>query len=337
MLRLFISHSSKNAWVVDKFEDLVRTIVPDTHIFASSDAVIDPGKDYVDVIYKNIVDGDVFVAFISREYWASKFCIFELGAAYQLYRERDSNISIQPLLMPPLNKGNALSNTPIVQMQLTDLTDPGAISLLFRKLLGPDDERLVDRHEVEIAEFATFVKRGVLSQASLLSDARVDVFFDERGDIGVPRDQIVRCTSVGDGAYLFEFTLSRLPYTPGFASLACMFDNHVNLSEYLSFDRGATFCFTIDNLDGVLKGIAVEFKHNYLKMVHRSIAVELVEGKQDISIPLADMNYDPLKDISEICFVINPGIWKELDGSVVISDIRVDFGEESILDNPSID
>ena len=104
-MKIFISHSTKNAWMLDELMSLIYAVKPrpDTVIFCSSDEnAIDVAENWREAIYKNLKDADVFVAVISKEYWESKYCAFELGAAYERYcNENEGSIQILPMLVFP--------------------------------------------------------------------------------------------------------------------------------------------------------------------------------------------------------------------------------------------
>lgn len=331
MKKIFISHSSQNAWIIPGLLELIAKVNPDTYVFCSSDAVIDPGVDYKDEIYVNLEEADVFVAIISREFWESKYCIFEIGAAYQRYCSDERAVSIQPLLLPPLDKGIAFANTPMVQVQLADLTDAQTLSLFFQKIAEPDGAARVEQYGLRISEFAAFVKRGVFAQTTLLAGANVNAYYDERPNAELPREHVVRCKNTGENAFRLEFHLAELAYTPTFASMAFECDDHINMREYLTYDRNAELRFTVNNLGNALKSITTELKEGRDNHVYRALEHELGEGENPICIQLGAMDHKPLEDISQICFVLHPRAMNVLDGEIEVSDMEVAFGDESLL------
>ena len=112
MSNVFVSHSSQNAWLIHGLVELIRMADPQATVFCSSEASIQPGANYKEAIYESLRNADLFVAIVSREYWASRYCILELGAAYERYCFDELKVvSIQPMLVPPLDKGLALANT----------------------------------------------------------------------------------------------------------------------------------------------------------------------------------------------------------------------------------
>ena len=329
---VFISHSSQNAWLVDDLMKLIFAVNPDVYIFCSSDeSSIDPGQNFKDTIYKNLKNADVFIAIISREYWKSKYCAFELGAAYERYCDDDvASILIQPMLLPPLNKGQALADTPLVEMQLADLTSSKSVTEVLRHFTEDKNDPTIARLNVAIAKFCTMIHESILRKASLYDGVEAGAYFDERGRLPVPRDRIAKCRNAGD-SFEFTFNLSLLEYDdPSFASVALVYWENLNLREYLSFDSDAAFCFTADNRDGVLNKLTVEFKsaENNRVFVNETI---VGAGKNEIRIPLKNMNYKPLECIREICFVIHPTDMNCLAGEVVFSNIRIDFKTTSSI------
>lgn len=332
---IFISHSSQNEWVVSKLVDLIEYVAgPEIEVFCSS---IEPGDNYRKTIFQSLRETSLFVAVLSNEYWESKYCIFELGAAYERFCFDEANpVVIQPLLVPPLDKGQALANTPLVEMQLTDLTDSGALMLFLKKVAELGGRELPGGIEVRAAEFAAFVHRNVLQRVSLLDEAQIGAYFDERPENLLPRDRIVRYQRLSDDSederVLFSFHLSRLPYDdPSFASVALLYWDELNLKDYLAFDRDAALCLDVDNVDGALRTLTVEIKKEDNVTFHAS-EHELVEGMNEVRIPLRDMPQKPLEVISQISLVVHPAQMNSLDGEVVFGSLRVDFTERNIFE-----
>lgn len=330
---VFISHSTQNAWMVDDLMKLIYAVNPEARIFCSSEeSSLEIGTNWKDRIYESLSGADVFIAIISREYWKSKYCIFELGAVYERYcNTNDPTVLIQPLLLPPLDKGQALANTPLVEMQLADLTSAKSIALFLRHFTEDQKDPVIDKLNVGIARFCTMIRESTLRMTSLSEGMEAGAFFDERGKLPVARSRIANCRRDED-RFEFTFDLSLLDYEddPSFASVALMYWDDVNLREYLSFDTEAAFRFNVDNRAGILKKLSVEFKSSIdSKKFVRNI--DLVPGENAVRIPLKDMNYKPLSSIREICFVIHPADMNGLSGEVVFSNIHVDFKSQNIL------
>ena len=328
---IFISHSSHNAWLIDGLLSLIRAVNPYAETFCSSEAVIPPGGNYKEYIYSKLTEADMFIAVVSDEYWKSKYAIMELGGAYQRYCFDSDSVSIQPVLVPPLDKGSALANTPLVELQLTDLTKPEAIKLLLSKITDGEDNDRIKNLDIMISEYVATVKKTVLQNTSLTKDIAYGAYYQEPANNPVPKEKIVRCQKLEEGRFLMDFHLSRLDYLPSFASVALEYWDEINFQEYLHFDRDAAFDCCIDNTDGALKYINIEFKYGEDHKVYQTITEELGPGINEISIPLRPMDHKPLREITQICFVIIPADMVRLDGEFIIDNIGVSFKEKNIL------
>lgn len=99
--KVFISHASADKPVVDWFVQLLEGGVGLRHsqIFCSSleGRKIPPGKDFKAYIRDELAEADLVLALISRNYYASAFCMCELGAIWIQAK------GLVPLVVPPLN------------------------------------------------------------------------------------------------------------------------------------------------------------------------------------------------------------------------------------------
>lgn len=333
--KIFISHSTKNAWLLEGLMSLIREVDPGVDIFCSSEAVVIPsGANYKEVIYSRLSDADMFIAILSNEYWTSRYAILELGAAYQRYCFDHRSVSIQPVLVPPLDKDMALANTPLVELQIEELADPKGISMLLREIAGPENAGAVDSLNVKIAEYAGYIRKSVLKMTSLTQDVGCGAYYDEPAGNPVPKDRIVRAHETEPGRFLMEFHLSRLPagQHPAFVSLALEYWDEIDFTEYLVFDKDAAFSFTLDDPEGALRSITVEFKFGETHKVYKAEKRVLEQGINQIRIPLQPMNHKPLSEINQICFVVTPEDMNCTDGEFVVSDIEVQFEAKNILE-----
>ncbi len=332
MSKIFVSHASQNAWLIDGLIALMRSASPEAEVFCSSEASILPGANYKKTIFSSLHDADVFVAVLSDEYWKSKYCVIELGAAYERYCfEKPRGVSIQPVVLPPMDKGLALANTPLVELQLTNLLDPAALRQFLQYIASYDSNGSVEGLELSIAEYVAFVHRSTLATTSFMADADMGAYYDELPHGAPPKDRIVRCHRMGDESFQFDFWLSRLSYTPSFASVAAHFWEVKDLKEYLKFDSEAALTCTVENMEGALRGITIEFKCDPGQRVFYALHYDLAQGENHVRVPLAEMLGRPLDRVRELCFVVHPEDVVEFDGRVSVTDIHVDFAEKNRL------
>ncbi|WP_419238680.1 toll/interleukin-1 receptor domain-containing protein [Photobacterium leiognathi subsp. mandapamensis] len=116
--KVFISHASKDAEVVEEIIELLEAIgVESNQIFCTSfeGYGIELGENFLDAI-KNELSSDSMVLFVlSENFYASPVCMCEMGAAWVLSKEHI------PLVVPPLTYSDVKGVLPLTQgMILTD-------------------------------------------------------------------------------------------------------------------------------------------------------------------------------------------------------------------------
>lgn len=98
MPSIFISHASADKPIIDLFFDLVQTgcNIRFEDIFCTSidGAEIETGSDFVDWINKHIHLADLVILIVTPNYFASKFCVAEMGATWALEK------NVFPTILP---------------------------------------------------------------------------------------------------------------------------------------------------------------------------------------------------------------------------------------------
>lgn len=91
MNKVFVSHASADWSVVDKFVDLLLhslgLIAPEIFCTSADGLGIETGRDFVDKICESLRDSSLVILLLSPNYYASKFCIAEMGAAWALGKD----------------------------------------------------------------------------------------------------------------------------------------------------------------------------------------------------------------------------------------------------------
>lgn len=102
MSTIFISHSAADEPVVDDFFDLLQTgcDMRRAEIFCSSveGAGIKTGQDFIKWIHRKIAKCKLVVLFLTPNFYASKFCVAEMGAAWALKKD------VFPLVVPGMKR-----------------------------------------------------------------------------------------------------------------------------------------------------------------------------------------------------------------------------------------
>ncbi|MEM0928037.1 MAG: toll/interleukin-1 receptor domain-containing protein [Pseudomonadota bacterium] len=98
---IFLSHAAADKSMIERFEVFLSraTATPSSNIFCTSleGQGVPKGKNFVDHIRSKVTEAKVVIAFITRNYLDSPFCMAELGAVWALGRDHF------PIVVPPLD------------------------------------------------------------------------------------------------------------------------------------------------------------------------------------------------------------------------------------------
>lgn len=101
---VFISHAAKDSEIAEKIVDLLEggIGVPENEIFCSSleGYGIPTGENFVTYIKGQIQKPKVVILLLTPAYFASNFCLSELGASWAMSHD------VFPILVPPLSYGD---------------------------------------------------------------------------------------------------------------------------------------------------------------------------------------------------------------------------------------
>lgn len=130
MRTIFISHAADDKELADLLENLIETGigVPHNEIFCTSSAglTIPEGVDFKEHIRKELEHCDSVIALISHNYYASPFCMCELGAAWVLAK------NFFPLLVPPVDVKDLRGV--LTGMECRNLRETSTASALYTRL-----------------------------------------------------------------------------------------------------------------------------------------------------------------------------------------------------------
>lgn len=329
MIRIFISHSSKNGKLVLKFADFLEKVSSEIEVFCSSEkGSIQIGENFIKTIFRELDSCDVFVPIISREYYESKFCMVELGVAYSYlynrYNEKGQEY-IFPFALYPVKKSQALSGTPLADIQAGDLNNEQDLHGFLEYLAEEKGINYGAGLNRKIHSFKFETDCAHMRNQNLVKLARTKVCFDDNIEFR-NREDIVGL-SVAGNAMVVNFNLNPYGKTevkyPNFISLVLQYVDNLDLSRYLDVNDKAEFHFVISNFTNSVKRIFVEFKHSDSLRILETFSFSVEQGECYFSIPLEQMRSDALNNISEICFVIHPDDVTEEEGMFKIGEIEV--------------
>ncbi|EHK9545961.1 toll/interleukin-1 receptor domain-containing protein [Vibrio alginolyticus] len=116
--KVFISHASKDADVVEEIIELLEAIgIESNQIFCTSfeGYGIDLGENFLDAIKTELSSDSMVLFLLSENFYKSPVCMCEMGAAWVLSKEHI------PIVIPPLTYSDIQGVLPLTQgMLLTD-------------------------------------------------------------------------------------------------------------------------------------------------------------------------------------------------------------------------
>ncbi len=133
----------KNKDIVLRFAELLESASGNIEVFCSSEkGSIQVGSDSTEVILKELSDSKLFIPVISREYYDSHYCMIELGIAcsylFEKYKKNGGNY-IYPFALYPVKRRQALSGTPIANIQVGDLNSEDDLRSFFESIAEYED------------------------------------------------------------------------------------------------------------------------------------------------------------------------------------------------------
>lgn len=328
-MRIFISHASKNQEIVLKFAELLEIVSSDIEVFCSSErGSIKVGKDFIETIFKELDGSDVFIPVISQEYYESKFCMIELGVAYSyLYNKYKKNGEdyIFPFTLYPVKKGQALSGTPIANIQTGNINDETDIRGFLDYLSSEKGVSIGSGINRKLHAFKFDIDQILLNNQDITEMAKINTYFDDSIDYRHKED-VVNCSATKE-AITINYNMN--PYEkdevkrPNFISVVMIYNDKLDIGRYLDINDAAEFKFSLISFTNSLKRVCVEFKHSDSNRILDVFELAISNGKNELSIPLAKMRSQALGNISEICFVIHPDDVVEDEGMFIISEIGI--------------
>ncbi|MCI9364708.1 MAG: toll/interleukin-1 receptor domain-containing protein [Oscillospiraceae bacterium] len=325
-MRIFISHATKNEEIVLRFAKFLEIASSDIEAFCSSEkGSIGIGKNFVETIFSELDHSDLFIPIISKEYYESRFCMFELGVAYSYLYNKKKEEYIFPFSLYPILKGQALSGTPIANIQTGDLNDEKDIHSFLEYLSADKGIKIGTGINRKLHSFIFDVEQIFLKHQNIMEMARIGAYFDDSIEFNHRED--IASTSIADNMIIINYNMN--PYEkkdikyPNFISMVLRYVDKLDISRYLDFNNQAEFRFVVINFTNSLKQIFIEFKYSDSNRILETFKFSVGYGENKLSIPLENMRSEALKHISEICFVIHPDDVVEEEGMYKIGKIEI--------------
>lgn len=328
-MRIFISHATKNKEIVLKFANFLESIDSQIEVFCSSEkGSIKVGKNFIETIFDELNASDLFVPVLSKEYYESRFCMVELGVAYSyLYNKhkKKGEDYIFPFALYPVRKGEALSGTPMTDIQSGEINNEDDIRSFLECLSSEKGLYIGSGINRKLHSFKAEIDQILLKYQNILKLAKIGTYFDD--SIEYKKKEDIVNNSVKDNAIIINFNMN--PYEgedvkyPNFISAVLGYIDPLDLGRYLDFNDASEFKFVLTNFTNSLKKVCVEFKYSYNNKILDTFEFPVEPGENDLSISLNTMRSKVLHEITEICFVIHPEDIIEEEGMFQISEIIV--------------
>ncbi len=320
----------KDKEIALKLMTLIEECCDDASVFCSSDeGVIRVGKNFVDDIYENLENSNVFIPLLTVDYYKSRFCMIELGTSvaylYQRY-EKNGGDYIYPFCVSPNTPGNALLGTPISQIEVADLCDKSQVQQLLRQVIKTGKSI-----NSKVEDFVHSIECIIVHRDKLLENAS-RVFSCAAGEKVFKKDWSDfsnASVSLGDNKITTNFNLN--PYElkkvikPDFISTVLQYIDNIDLLKYVLIRPNAEFRFTFNNFTNSVKGINVELKYGESKTtLIEPVQFKVEKGKTECSFPLDKFKCNKLSQLCEICFVADKSYFIENEGTYIIENIRIE-------------
>lgn len=312
------------------FAEFLETISSDIEVFCTSEqGNIKVGKNFIETIFDELSQSDLFIPIISQEYYESKFCMMELGVAYSyLYKkyQKKGEDYIFPFSLYPIRKGQALSGTPIANIQVGEINDEKDIRSFLDCLMNDKGIHIGTRVNRKLHSFKYDLDQILLKNQSIMNIAKISTYFDDSINYRSKGD--IANYSISEDGIIVNFNMN--PYEenilkrPNFISMVLGFVDGLNLGRYLDFNETAKFYFVLNSFTNSLKRVFVEFKYSDGNKILDTFEFAIQYGENQIEIPLSKMRSKALENITEICFVIHPDDIVEDEGMFIIGNVQID-------------
>lgn len=328
-MKIFISHSSKDKRFALSLSAFLESIAPSVEVFCSSqNGSIKVGQDFVRTITAAMNNCEAFIPLLSVNYYASKFCMIELGFAYSMLTQNVSSTKdsmIFPVIIPPVKRGEALASTPLAMLQVSSIYDSEDLRLFLESIFDNSNVELKSGMNRRINEFVHEIKQQIFEKYDINHCAK-QLICKSQDVCGEDGDYLRYSVLPDKKGYTVNFRAKPFPNSadyPDFLSFIYQYVDKLDLYEpaYLFEDSYLKVC--INNFTDSITKIDIEIKHSDNNAILSRHTIPLHEGENQVSISLGELKCEALRRISEICFVIKPSAYVEEEGMLQIYDFEL--------------
>lgn len=323
--KFFISYATPDIEIAKALKNFIYGLEAGAVDIFMCDDSIRVGENFDQIIMRKLSESCCFIPLLSPDYFKSKYCMIELGAAcvyYYNYKNFRSKLNILPVAIPPIRKENALNQTPISKLQAVDLSSDTGITRLTYELYKeyripmPGYSNRQDLLEVI----------GNVLQRRIVPTLRVkpQLFYDTNACPKKSSDIVLLKSNNEGDAVFFNLKPNKGldARVATFVSCAYLYPTAINLSSFLfSEENYALYAHIIHSRS--LRSISVELKNAYAGCPPYVQTFNLNAQEDDLYIELNQVSEEALSKIAEICFVVHPNDCDLVKGEFTVTQLCV--------------
>ncbi len=332
-MKVLLCYSKDNKELADVVKEYLKSVNDSLDIRISCDGKEDRvGKKGADTLHENLNDADIYIPILTKEFYASRFCVMAFGAAvfylYNKYKYEAGDL-IYPLCVYPLNPEKALKYTLIAHLPAYDIMNENVIEELSRRLGGSENGI-----KSGTKEFIYDIKKIAYGKTNLLQLATEIKGFawggNAEGTIGKDNERFCNVDS-NEKRINVGFNLSPRGFEdekkkkPDFG-VFLIFRDTVNMDTFLSLSKEARLVFELNSFTSSFKQFTVEFKtdgqYGKVKVGEETLAVK--EDCATYEVPLSVIGGEnDRKAISEVNIIVLSENTVEDEGSFYLKNITI--------------
>lgn len=332
-MKLLLCYSKDNEELANVVIKYLKDVNESLDICVSCDKRRDRvGKRYADSLHENIDDVDFYIPILTKEFFASRFCVMDFGAAvfnlFNKYKYEAAEM-IYPLCVYPLSPDKALEYTIIAHLNAYDIINEDHMEEISSRLGGSEN-----RIKSATKEFIYDIKQLIYGNTNLfeiVTDIKGFAWGGyAEGTVGAVNERFCKVKRCENGVNV-AFKLSpggskdEQKEKPDFGAFL-LFRDTLNMDAFLSLSKNARLSFELDCFTNSFNMFTVEFKteSNNEKVIVGEKTFTVEKECATYEVPLSIIGGENARRaISEINFIILSKNTVEDEGSFDINYLTI--------------
>ncbi|MDO5400812.1 MAG: toll/interleukin-1 receptor domain-containing protein [Eubacteriales bacterium] len=326
--KIFISHSGKDEKIARALSNFLESVAPSVEVYCSSqNGSIMVGENFVQSFTSAMENCDAFIPLLSENYYASRFCMIELGFAYSVLVQSTSaeHYDIFPVVIPPVKKEEALAHTPLAMLHVSSIHDSEGLRECLESIFENSNVVLKSGMNRRINEFVYGIKQQIFKKYDINCCAKHLICKSQ--DVRGEDCDYLRYSAIPDRkGYTVNFRarpFAKSTEYPEFLSFVYQYVDKLDLYEPVLLFEDSCLKVCINNFTDSISKIDIEIKHSDNNAILERRTISLAAGENRITIPLGEIKCEALRQVSEVCFVIKPSAYVEEEGMFQVYDFEL--------------